>query len=223
VPGVPGGRQTDFQHGSIVWTPELGAAPDVVLTGHGNADIPIHLGSAPMIATVHNEQAAGSTFSVVASDAAGVFPEELTYQSTAGRGEPTFDGVHSVNWRYQYNPGRLYSRVTVRSVGDWSVHIQPLTSAPVLRLGQTVTGSGSAVYRFSNELTRAKLSITGTADPANDRNWLYQADARGLITLTAGATNSLPYSQDTYIDRGYLFMASTTGRWTLEVAPRTLG
>ncbi len=199
---VPGGRRTDFQHGSITWTPQLGAAPDVTVSGWGSQYVNLNVGRAPMLAAITS----GPTshyFGVEARDAndewAGLLANDVgTYSGTVGL---------NVGWS-------VTSPVTgfqVDADTSWSMRLMPLAWAPAFGRYQPMNGSGNTVLHYVG--TPGTVRITGSGSgyfgvTAYTNSGRYLKLLSNAIAPTSGSW-SLP--QDVYLE------VEADGPWTIDV------
>ena len=167
---VPGGRQSDFEYGSILWTPLLGAAPDVTVTGSGPGQFPVRVGAARMVVAVESTYTTGY-FGVSA------YGDGVSLGSLAGA-SGTYSGTASLN------TGQVPVAVTdvhVSSDGltNWSLNFMPLAWSPLLHSGDTRYDAGREVFHYVGSPTLLRITASnsfslsvGAYDNRGERIWL---------------------------------------------------
>jgi hypothetical protein len=137
---VPGGRRSDFQHGSITWTPLLGAAPDVTITGTGTRYVPLDLGSAPMmVASTYSGASGNFSVEAVRPDGGYNFGDLLVNEIGA------YSGTASLNMDFPSSPVQAFQ---VTAGGPWSLHLMPLAWATPFDRFTPMNGTGSTVLHY---------------------------------------------------------------------------
>lgn len=136
---VPGGRRTDFQGGSLIWTPATGVTADMLVRGSGNSSFFIPPGA--MIADV-DFGLADVHFGIDTWNGARV-------ASAPWRGQTV------INWA----PGDRWLRVT--SGGAWSIRLRPLSTVRTFGPDATITGDRDVVLRYAGPDRTLRITSNG--------------------------------------------------------------
>ncbi len=185
---VPGGRQSDFEYGSITWTPLLGAAPEILIEGSGTEFVPLVLGESPMIADVVSGPTSarftvlattGSSFAMPLVDAAG-----------------SYSGTGVLNLARPRHP---FTGLQVTTDTDWVVHVMPLIAAPAFAEGEVVSGGEDSVLHYVGRPGTVRITGDGSSSFG-----VFAYDNRGeylgaLVANGAPAQLTAPLPPDVYL------------------------
>ena len=198
---VPGGRQSDFEYGSILWTPELGAAPDVWIDGTGSGSVPLFLGSSRMLVEVSGEPTRNNLEVRFPTDRPDV---DLALLSASWDTDWAAQGT--VNWTRWPLPVTGFE---VDSESDWSVHLSPAAWAPTLGRNQLLSGTGRAFLHYVGPPGALRVTSDGfmavSSSNRADGPWPVVRINSGPATATGAVAQDVYLSIDSY------------DSWTIEV------
>jgi hypothetical protein len=200
-----GGRRTDFQNGSLMWTPALGVyTADRSYDGYLSATLPIAKLNEPMVVEV----VTGTATSVVATVAGSTDPQTLVRPGQVGRRLLPLDFGNR-------QPSRQRTQFVVDqpAYDDWHVRLLPVSQVPSFDRALQAVGTGSDVWRYTG--TAGTAHIVASAPGAAITVTAYDGATNPLGTL-AGGTGALdvtaPLGANTYV------FVQCDGPWSITVS-----
>lgn len=205
---IPGGRRSDFEHGSITWTPAEGTvgAVDVpvpapgpvppgttVVTGAGSRTVTVPAG--PSLLRMHRTGKSSDSY-----DRFEVYAEQsMIAQMFAG-----YDAViwFRPSWSYNGDNTLPYGgprHLRVVSDTSWELDVIPLSGAASFGKGITIGEQRSTVWRYVGAEGTAHLSFRNTSGAGTLSIWKRQGQYYNSYGPNAGNDLSAPISPGDYV------------------------
>jgi hypothetical protein len=149
---VPGGRRSDFQGGSLTWTPSQGIIPELTYRGTGTTVVRVPKGSAPMVANI--SYTGSGYFGVWTLDSTGEQANLLANTSGA------WNGVIPLDFDPGWTP--TATALQIQASGPWSIQLAALPAVAPFGKGQRVSEARSTVYHYVGGAGIAHITHDGS-------------------------------------------------------------
>lgn len=200
---VPGGRRSDFEGGSLVWTPAGGVVLEASFAGPSYDYFQFDKGPAPMVMDVEFSGATNN----VALDVGVASSAWTSVISRIGDWSGTVPLDFGLVNRDLHTRWFLFS--TMRG---WTLRVRDLSTVPVTQGGRTISSSGADVLRLGGPAGTATFSGVGCEHDARVR-WYDGGTAPGAALRGDGVQLDLAGTVTTG-PGGYLEIRCD-GPWTL--------